>query len=435
MSTDYFPPIQRAVQGLSPNNQDTRAALYEKARKALMRQLHAADPALTHSQISRERNLLEDAILRIEQSYDEPAPEPEGPVFQAPPAPRPAPADQPADAPAAGGKARDRLGPAAADRRPEQRRPQAPRRAPSNNNARRYAVMAVVAALIVGGGAATALYLRGAGAGDGESSQAVTAPATTPAAPAPADPAKLDDRVGSGSNAAPQQAAPDHGAEPEAPTRSIAPQPSKPAQAPAPAAPAPLLPSTQGETSENQRARMVEEDPLAPMRNRVFDGTVNWRTESQASGSNAPLETVIIGDLNIPDRKLRAVLTLRRNSDPAFPAAFLLQVQMTVPQDYPNGNVAALKGISVKPAPQQAGIPLDGALMKVTTGVFLMGIADPFNEKGRNAKMLQNNSWFQLEFAFDNGRNAILTFEKGATGTKVFDDAMAAWNNGTAARP
>lgn len=59
MSTDYFPPIQRAVQGLSPNTQETRQALYEKARSALLRQLNAADPALTPGQISRERGLLE----------------------------------------------------------------------------------------------------------------------------------------------------------------------------------------------------------------------------------------------------------------------------------------------------------------------------------------------------------------------------------------
>ena len=66
MSTDYFPPIQRAIQGLSPNTLDTRRALYEKARAALLKQLRAADPALTESQITKERLLLEDAIRRIE---------------------------------------------------------------------------------------------------------------------------------------------------------------------------------------------------------------------------------------------------------------------------------------------------------------------------------------------------------------------------------
>jgi hypothetical protein len=169
------------------------------------------------------------------------------------------------------------------------------------------------------------------------------------------------------------------------------------------------------------------------MKGRIFEGTVNWRTESQASGTNGPLETVVIGDLNFPDRKMKALLTLRRNSDPAFPAAFLLQIQMTVPPDYPNGNVGSLSGVNVKHEPEVTGTPLDGVLMKVTTGVFLMGIADPFNEKGRNAKMLQENEWFDVVFAFDNGRRAVLTFEKGPVGDKVFNDAMVAWNNGTAA--
>src|SRR6476619_3718921 len=66
VSTDYFPPIQRAVQNLSPNSLDARRALYDKARAALLKQLRGADPALTESQITKERLLLEDAIRRIE---------------------------------------------------------------------------------------------------------------------------------------------------------------------------------------------------------------------------------------------------------------------------------------------------------------------------------------------------------------------------------
>lgn len=437
MSTDYFPPIQRAVQGLSPNTQDTRSALYEKARAALLRQLNSADPALTPGQISRERSLLEEAIRRVEHHYDEAELMPEPVVSERPAAPKfpseseDAPYDEvlveePASTAAA--SQTDDL-PAFVERKAENRRPQAPRRSNSGGNLKRYAVMAATALVIIGGGAATALYLRG-----NDEKTVLVPPVAAPQAaqkPAGTEPTKLNDRLG-GAPAPPAPATQVATANPEPETRSITP-PAEQAPSQTLTAPAPLLPSTQSQAPDGQRARMLEEDPTAPMQGRIFEGTVNWRTESQASGTNGPLETVVIGDLNFPDRKMKAVLTLRRNSDPAFPAAFLLQIQMNVPADYPNGNVASLKGITVKSAPQITGIPLDGVLMKVTTGVFLMGIADPFNEKGRNAKMLQNNGWFDLMFAFDNGRNAVFTFEKGPTGDKVFNDAMASWNNGTAA--
>ncbi|MGJ4854358.1 hypothetical protein AB4037_09015 [Labrys sp. KB_33_2] len=432
MSTDYFPPIQRAVQGLSPNTQETRQALYEKARSALLRQLNAADPALTEGQIARERNLLEEAIRRVEHHYDEAEFTPEPVVSERPAAPQSQSDGQPADNDAVDDEApspassRPNGLPAFAERKTEKRRPQAPRRSSSNGNFRRYAVMAALAAVIIGGGAATALYLRGSD----DSPAPVPQPGPAPQAsskPAP-EPGKLNDRLGGAPAAPPTEVATGN---PSAPTPA-APQPAAPAPQ-VPTAPAPLLPSTQSEAPEGQRARLMEEDPSAPMKGRLFEGTVNWRTESQASGTNGPLDTVVVGEITVPDRKMKVLLTLRHNSDRSLPANYLLNIQMSVPADYPSGAVGDVKSVNVKADPQVPGLQLDGALMKVTTGVFLMGLLDPPDEKGRNAKMLQANQWFDLVFTFANGRNAVFTFEKGPTGEKAFNDAMAAWNTDAAA--
>lgn len=436
VSTDYFPPIQRAVQGLSPNTQETRQALYEKARSALLRQLNAADPALTEGQIARERNLLEEAIRRVEHHYDEAEFTPEPVASERPAAPLSQSDGEPADddvsdreAPPSVPSRPDGV-PAFAERKAEKRRPQAPRRSRSNGNLRRYAIMAATAAVIIGGGAATALYLRGSDDSPVLVPQQATAPQTAPK-PA-AEPGKLNDRLGGEPAAPPADIATGN---PPPPTPApAAPQPAEPAPAPqVPSAPAPLLPSTQSEAPEGQRARLMEEDPSAPMKGRLFEGTVNWRTESQASGTNGPLDTVVVGEINVPDRKMKVLLTLRHNSDRSLPANYLLNIQMSVPADYPSGAVGDVKSVNVKSDPQVPGLQLDGALMKVTTGVFLMGLLDPPDEKGRNAKMLQANQWFDLVFTFANGRNAVFTFEKGPTGEKVFNDAMAAWNADAAA--
>src|ERR1700683_328527 len=64
--TDYHPLIARAVDGLAKNTGDARRALYERARSALVAQLRGVEPALSESEITKERLALEEAIRKVE---------------------------------------------------------------------------------------------------------------------------------------------------------------------------------------------------------------------------------------------------------------------------------------------------------------------------------------------------------------------------------
>jgi len=64
--TDYQPLISRAVEGLGKSTGEARRALYERARSALVAQLRAVEPALSESDITRERLSLEEAIRKVE---------------------------------------------------------------------------------------------------------------------------------------------------------------------------------------------------------------------------------------------------------------------------------------------------------------------------------------------------------------------------------
>jgi hypothetical protein len=75
---DYHPLIARAVAGLERNTGDARRALYERARTALVAQLRGVTPALSESDVTRERLALEEAIRKVEaesarQTMSEPA--------------------------------------------------------------------------------------------------------------------------------------------------------------------------------------------------------------------------------------------------------------------------------------------------------------------------------------------------------------------------
>src|SRR5580765_53852 len=91
---DYYPLINKAVAGLEKSTGEARRALYERARTALVTQLRGVTPALSESDITRERLSLEEAIRKVEtesarRSRTDPPPR------AAPPPARPARPDMP----------------------------------------------------------------------------------------------------------------------------------------------------------------------------------------------------------------------------------------------------------------------------------------------------------------------------------------------------
>src|SRR5579871_1947256 len=63
---DYYPLIAKAVTGLDKSTGETRRALYDRARTALLAQLRGVEPALSEPDITRERLALEEAIRKVE---------------------------------------------------------------------------------------------------------------------------------------------------------------------------------------------------------------------------------------------------------------------------------------------------------------------------------------------------------------------------------
>ncbi len=64
---DYYPLIARAIAGLDPSAPgESRRALYDRARTALIAQLRGVQPPLSESEITRERLSLEEAVRKVE---------------------------------------------------------------------------------------------------------------------------------------------------------------------------------------------------------------------------------------------------------------------------------------------------------------------------------------------------------------------------------
>jgi lipoprotein-anchoring transpeptidase ErfK/SrfK len=76
MARDYYSVLSRATAALDPNSAETRRAVYDRARLAIM------DAGLPAAEVSQERAALENAIGRIEMEAQRPdaAPVPDRPI-------------------------------------------------------------------------------------------------------------------------------------------------------------------------------------------------------------------------------------------------------------------------------------------------------------------------------------------------------------------
>ncbi|MFG1208150.1 hypothetical protein V5F79_05870 [Xanthobacter flavus] len=436
---DYYPLLVRAISSLPQKTGESRRAVYDRARTALMRQLRGVDPPLPEGEITRERMGLEEAIRRVEAEYaqqdntPEPPPEDEDEVFEdeaeeaAPPPPPTrfeppksqaavaAPAEEPespaedesrasAEPPARPDR---RLPPrqrsedeTEGDRRPPLRRGEVRSRGAAANGGRRGAseggaswkkfVLFALLALVVLGGIAFAVVNRDHLFGSSESEQNTAAPAASSANPS--DQAKSADRMTKTSGDAARRA---------------------PAQ-------------RTGAASGSARAVLIEESP-GSAQPQTFEGTITWRTETVNAGPGLPPDIGLRGDLVIPERKIAMSFVLRRNTDQTLPASHTIEIGFKLPEDFPFGGVANVDAVRAKPNQQALGTPLAGLAVRVNPTLFLVGLSEKAADRQRNVALLQAYPWLDVLLTYTNNKKAVIAFEKGQAGEQAFNDAFSAW--------
>jgi hypothetical protein len=543
---DYYSLLAKAVSNLpKAGPEPARKAIYDRARKALVRQLRSLGPALSEADIAREEAALEAAIGKLEGQFSPTAPTPPSPAAARPsppsspspgpaaprpssyvPPPRPAPsagapppgaripmpdtplarpvppprpaspplperepasaaAQRPSYAPSSAAvrplpaapmglrpAPAARYSPPLAARRPEPRyeadpsplgppaadefvddgyapaveasdqeraeaigaadsglRPSAPSRL---ERPRRGAAVWILAALVVGVVLSIAVFAflwR-----QNPQDLAIKEPVATPTATA--GPAKIVERVG-GAPASPA-ATPTVGETPPvtetpaaaAATPAATPSPLASSAAPA-ATPAPTAAATTAPPAANSgvavaaRAAMLVAVAADPQKPAVSLGSVVWSTIPAAAGQ--PATVAVKAEADIPDLKMHAVMTLRKNTDPSLPASHTIDLRVT----FADG--AEIKGIKDMRVPMMrrddppSQDALSGVRVKISDSYFLVGLNRGDAEVAHNADLMANRGWFDFPMLLNDDRIAKLTFEKGADGERIINDALAAW--------
>ncbi len=157
----------------------------------------------------------------------------------------------------------------------------------------------------------------------------------------------------------------------------------------------------------------------------AINAAVTWQYVQD--GPNGP---EIEANLDIPDRDMKVRFALHKNTDNTLPASHLIEVTVDTPADFPGQSISEIPRIVLKPSEEARGQPLVGAAAKVADGFFWIALSANQNDIASNLALLRSRDWIDLPFVYGTGQRAILTFEKGPAGEKVFEDAITAWGTG-----
>lgn len=474
---DFVSVLRRAVENLQDNNEAARQALYGKARAALLGQLRALDPPLGADELERQTQALDAAIASLETEYAlaetgldalfEPTPDdaaqaaehgapaappaPPSPPAGYPPAPRPdaslratlseterlggasaeaarqarstlgrmdqaAPAgpprlagDQPAQPYDAPRPPRPAGQPTAADRQPPPPAIYEDVDADTGGGAGRL-IAWIVLALVVVGIAGVAYWQRDALTG---------MIASLSGGEVAEDDGKIVDRVPGIDTPGEQAATPPESDTPGEPPAAL------PGQVPSTTPPAA---DTEGERIA--QALLIEEgaDGAASA---PAGGVIDWSLVDDPDAAGG-LSKVIEGRVRVPDKDLGLTVTIRRNLDQALPASHLVELVFQPGPNFPGGGVTGVPGLLMKATPRSAGQPLVGAVVPVMDGYFLVGLSESEIDRQRNIAELRSRAFIDIPINYSDGGRAVLSLAKGETGTKVFEDAFALWDQAPA---
>jgi hypothetical protein len=185
-------------------------------------------------------------------------------------------------------------------------------------------------------------------------------------------------------------------------------------------------PSADEGTLVAQKVVLYEEDPNDPAGKR-FVGSAVWRTESVPPAPGQPPDIAVRADIEIPEQKISARWSLRRNDDKALPASHTVEVNFNLPPDFPHGGITNIPGVLMKQSESTRGVPLAGLAVKVTTNFFLIGLSSVEADRTRNIQLLKERGWFDIPVVYNDGRRAIIAIEKGTPGDRAFARAFEAW--------
>ena len=187
-----------------------------------------------------------------------------------------------------------------------------------------------------------------------------------------------------------------------------------------PAAQQQTAPVTDGQKVFLYEERLGQTSPTA------FEGTITWSLQ-EGKGEDGRPEPSVQGLISVPERGLAATITVSRNTDASLPASHLVELAFQVPPNFEGGAIDSVQRIALKSTEQDRGDALIAVPAKVTDDVYMVALNDFPDARKTNLDLLKTRNWMDIPVVYRNGRRALLTMEKGPSGTDAFNKAIAEW--------
>jgi hypothetical protein len=201
--------------------------------------------------------------------------------------------------------------------------------------------------------------------------------------------------------------------------------PVAPAAEPTPTAPAtPVVPA---QTIAVGQKVIFYEEKTGTEQGTADQGAVVWSVVQDSPGLDQPTEPAIRGEITVPDKGLNIKLTIKRNLDKSLPASHIIEMLFTTPADFASGTIETVQRFAMKDTEQAPGNPLVGVPASLGDGFFLIALTDEKSAIDTNLSLLSKQQWIDIPVAYGSGKRALLSFEKGIPGDKVFQEVIKSW--------
>ena len=174
------------------------------------------------------------------------------------------------------------------------------------------------------------------------------------------------------------------------------------------------------------RAALLIEAPDEPNKVKTFLGSVVWKLNNVNEVPGDAVGLAVEADVDLPDDKMKAVLTFEKNTDASLPASHTIKIRFNPQPGSPTGSIKQISVPQLRQEDSPSGEALAGVTVSVVPNSFLVGLS-PGNAETVNIKQLKDNQWIDVPILLDSGKIAKLTFEKGTSGERDLNEAIASW--------
>ena len=173
------------------------------------------------------------------------------------------------------------------------------------------------------------------------------------------------------------------------------------------------------------RAAMLVTTADNPQKPAVSLGSTVWSLIPPAP--NQPATVAVKAEADIPDLKMHATMTLRKNTDPTLQATHTIDLKFSFAEGAPITGFKDVGLPQMRKEDSTAAEALTSVKVKISDTYFLIALAKGGADTARNLDLMRTRSWFDFPLLLNDDRIAKIVFQKSPEGQAMLEKAFEAW--------